>query len=284
MSTQRTLILGSVAYDPKVVTIWEGFRTYFQRAGFPFDYVLFSNYERQVDWLLAGHIDVAWNSPLAWLQALHQARGAASRVWPLVMRDTDCDNWSVIVVRAGSGITSVAGLKGRTVAMGAHDSPQARLLPEGDLLAAGLQAGRDYTLLPFNVLQGLHGDHVGGERDAARALATGVADAACMHEGNYRAFIGEGLLAPMSTEVLVQVGPYDHCTMTAGPAAPGPQAEEFAQRLLSMSYNDPDLRTLFDLEGLKKWVAPRTQGYRPLAAAVSALGLLPDMGSLFPQP
>jgi hypothetical protein len=31
-----------------VVTIWEGFKVYFRRHDFEFDYVLFSNYERQV--------------------------------------------------------------------------------------------------------------------------------------------------------------------------------------------------------------------------------------------
>lgn len=268
---ERTLLLGSVAYDPKVVTIWEGFRGYLNRNGFPFDYVLYSNYERQVTALLAGHVDVAWNSPLAWLQA--EAQAAGRLVWPIAMRDTDCDNRSVIVVRAGSGINGLAGLRDRTVAMGAHDSPQARLLPQAQLLAAGLTAGRDYRLLPFNVLQGLHGDHVGGERQAAEALMAGTADAACMHEGNYRAFIGEGLFPPMSTEVAAYVGPYDHCNMTAGPAVARDHADAFAARLLAMSYDDPELRPLLDLEGLTKWVAPRTEGYRPLAQAVAALGV-----------
>ena len=65
---------GAVAYDPKVVTIWEGFKEYFIRHGLPFDYVLYSNYERQVEANLAGHIDVAWNSPLAWVQEERLAR------------------------------------------------------------------------------------------------------------------------------------------------------------------------------------------------------------------
>src|SRR5204862_516118 len=41
------LVLGAVAYDPKVVTIWEGFKDYFTRHGLPFDYILYSNYEAQ---------------------------------------------------------------------------------------------------------------------------------------------------------------------------------------------------------------------------------------------
>ena len=63
--TDSTLVLGAVAYDPKVITIWEGFRAWFGAQDYDFDYVLFSNYERQVDAHLEGAIDVAWNSPLA---------------------------------------------------------------------------------------------------------------------------------------------------------------------------------------------------------------------------
>ncbi len=60
-----TILLGAVAYDARVVTIWEGIRDHFNSEGAPMDFVLFSNYERQVESLLAGHIDIAWNTPLA---------------------------------------------------------------------------------------------------------------------------------------------------------------------------------------------------------------------------
>jgi phosphonate transport system substrate-binding protein len=45
------------------------------------------------------------------------------------MRDTDCDLRSAIVVRADSPIQTLADLRGRTVGMGALDSPQATLIP-----------------------------------------------------------------------------------------------------------------------------------------------------------
>ena len=73
-SKSGVLVMGAVAYDPKVVTIWNGFRKYFQEHGLAFDYVLFSNYERQVEALFAGHIHAAWNSPLAWIQSEEIAR------------------------------------------------------------------------------------------------------------------------------------------------------------------------------------------------------------------
>ena len=39
----KTLLLGAVAYDPKVVTIWDGFQKWFAENGLDFDYILYSN-------------------------------------------------------------------------------------------------------------------------------------------------------------------------------------------------------------------------------------------------
>ena len=45
-----------------------------------------------------------------------------------------------------------------------------------------------------------------------------------------------------------------------------------------MSYADPDVRPLLDLEGLKEWCEGRTVGYAPLEAAVDALGFYSNDG------
>jgi ABC-type phosphate/phosphonate transport system substrate-binding protein len=83
------LLLGAVAYDPKVVTIWDGFRAWLREQGLPFDYVLYSNYERQAQELVAGRIQLAWNSPLAWVRARRLAAAAGVTLLPVTMRDTD---------------------------------------------------------------------------------------------------------------------------------------------------------------------------------------------------
>ena len=130
----NALLLGAVAYDPKVVRIWDGFRAWFRERGLPLDYVLYSNYERQVDDLLAGRIHLAWNSPLAWVRA---ERAAGSGVRPLAMRDTDQDLTSVVVVRSDSAFDKPSDLTGRVVATGAIDSPQATLIPLAYLSEVG---------------------------------------------------------------------------------------------------------------------------------------------------
>src|SRR5215212_5336052 len=134
----ETLVLGAVAYAPKVVTIWEGFKEHFIRRGLPFDYILYSNYETQVEALMAGQCDIAWNSPLAWVRADRLARAQGTQVRAIAMRDTDCDLTSVIIVRADSPITTPADLKGTVIAVGAIDSPQATLIPFNYLRTQGL--------------------------------------------------------------------------------------------------------------------------------------------------
>jgi len=268
----KTLLLGAVAYDPKVVTIWDGFRAFFGERGLDFDYVLYSNYERQVRAHLDGHVHVAWNSPLAWLQAEAAAAARGRKATCVAMRDTDCDLTSVIVARADGPLQKLEDLKGKRVGVGAADSPQATLIPLEHLAAAGLVAGRDFEAVYHDVLLGKHGDHIGGERDAAKALANRTIDAACFIDGNLLAFTNEGTLAAGATRTLAQTAPYDHCNFTVLDGAPADLVEKFTTLLMGMSYADPVVRPLMDLEGLKAWRTGRTSGYASLAAASERFG------------
>jgi ABC-type phosphate/phosphonate transport system substrate-binding protein len=280
---ERPYVLGAVAYDPKVVTIWEGFKAFFARRGFAFDFVLYSNYEAQVEAHLAGHLDLAWNSPLAWVRARRSgmARGLVARA--VAMRDTDRDLTSVWLVRADSPVHTVAELAGRVLGVGAIDSPQATLLPLSHLRAAGLDPSRDATVRRFDVLAGKHGDHIGGERDAARALLAGEVDAAAVIDGNMLAFSREGLLTPGATRVLAQTAPYDHCCFTSFAPEGDTREAAFVALLLGMRYDDPEVRPLLDLEGLKAWLPGRTSGYDALERAVSEAGFY-DAGGAIREP
>ncbi|MCB9357424.1 MAG: PhnD/SsuA/transferrin family substrate-binding protein [Calditrichaeota bacterium] len=271
-----TLILGAVAYDPKVVTIWNGFRDFFGANGLDFDYVLFSNYERQVEAHFAGVVHVAWNSPLAWIQSKRLAQALGRKAEAIIMRNTDCDLTSVVVTTKSSGVKQVGDLRGKRIAVGAKDSPQATLIPLYELSVAGLNAGSDFTVMPFDILVGLHGDHIGGERDAALALASGNADAACLLEANYRLFMSEGALPKDGTEILMSTPLFDHCNFTVLDGAPQKEIARFSKLLLAMSYDDPALRPLLDMEGLHHWKPGRVSGYSPLEAAVDRFGAIEE--------
>ncbi len=266
--SHQPLVMGAVAYAPKVVTIWEGFKHWFHERGLPFDFVLYSNYERQVEDQFNGNLHLAWNSPLAWVRAERMARAQGLTVSAVAMRDTDCDLTSVLVVRSNSGIDSVEALHGKIVGFGAIDSPQATLIPMDHLRQSGLVAGRDYSAQRFDVLGGKHGDHVGGELDAAKALVQGKVDAAWMIDGNHLAFSSDGTLPAGQTRVLTRTAPFDHCNFTISPGAPADQIARFTELLLGMRWDDPVVRPLLELEGLRQWKTGRTSGYAALERAV----------------
>ena len=264
------LMMGAVAYAPKVVTIWEGFKDYFRRHDFEFDYVLYSNYERQVEAQFEGSIAVAWNSPLAWVRADRMARARGQQAHAVAMRDTDRDLTSVLVVRADSAVAGsgeLADLTGKVIGFGAIDSPQAHLIPLDHLRQNGLVAGQHYTARRFDVLGGKHGDHIGGERDAAQALMAGDIDAAWMIDGNHLAFSREGLLPASATRIVARTGNFDHCNFTVSPGAPEEKIARFTELLLAMRWEDPAVRPLLELEGLKVWLPGRTSGYDLLIRA-----------------
>jgi ABC-type phosphate/phosphonate transport system substrate-binding protein len=254
-----------VAYDPKVVTIWEGFKSYIHSRGVEIDYILFSTYDAQVGANLSGQTDVAWNSPLAWVKSQILTGGACQAI---AMRDSDRDLTTKIIVRKDSELGSLADLKGKTVAVGASDSPQATLIPLGMIADSGVDPVRDCHVLYHEVMVGKHGDHVGGEREAAKALLEGRADAACVLDANYTVFINEGTLDPGTTRVLATTPPFDHCNFTVRPHMPEEQVKPFLNELLGMSFQDPEVRVFMELEGLRQWLPGRISGYAQLERAV----------------
>ncbi len=255
----NTLILGAVAYDAKVVPIWDGFKAWFAARGLDFDYILYTNYERQVEAHLRGDIHVAWNSPLAWIELVRLARKHGRDASAIAMRDTDRDLTSVVLVREDSPVKSLADLRGKRVGVGAADSPQATLIP----LLSFADANVEVEVVRHDVLVGKHGDHIGGERDAVKALLAGTVDAACVIDGNRVAFAREGL---GGTRVVHATQPYDHCNMSVLDRVPT-SISRFRELLLSMSYDDPEVRPLLDMEGLKVWKEGRTSGYALLERA-----------------
>jgi len=183
------------------------------------------------------------------------------------MRDTDRDRRTHLVVRKGGGISSLKDLEGKTVALGARDSPQATLIPAEMLRAEGVKVKERR----FDVLVGLHGDHVGGELDALRSLQIGQAQAAAMLDLNWDRWSKDGTINPAEYQVLASTQPFDHCNFTVLADFPPEREKSFLDALFSMSYDDPKHREMMDMEGLTKWEPGRTSGYGQLTAGVERL-------------
>ena len=246
----RTIWVGVVAYDPKVVTIWEGMRRYFHdEAQLPVEVVLFQNYEAQVSALLAEpgdptpRVDIAWNTNLAYLQA---DAWSDHRCRPIAMRDTDLGWMTKIIAVNGGLVATLADLRDRTLALGSRDSGHAAILPVHFLERAGLIEGRDYRALRFDSDVGKHGDTGTSEVEVVRAVLDGRADAGA---------IGSPFWGRIRTERLVPDGaltdiwtsqPYNHCMFTARPDLDALLEQRFGDALSGMSYDNPSHRAVLD--------------------------------------
>jgi ABC-type phosphate/phosphonate transport system substrate-binding protein len=264
----KPILVGAVVYDPKVVLIWEIIADYFKRRGCPMDTVFYNNYELQVESHLAGQFQIAWNSPLAWVDTQRRTGGACRGI---AMRDTDQDRVSHLIVRADSAILSAADLRGRRLGLGAWDSPQATLIPLQTLAEQDLREGRDFAATRFDVLVGKHGDHIGGERDAVLALQSGDVDAAALLDLNWQAWCADGTLDANAYRVLLSTPAFDHCIFTVLEDFPQEREKAWLDVLFSMDYSDPAHREMMDMEGLKEWRSGRLDGFGPLGRAVDTL-------------
>ena len=143
-----------------------------------------------------------WPGTRRWRGCGPSARPSARavRARAVAMRDTDCD-LDVGGRRAGRlghrrRVGDLRGTHGRRrrgrLAAGHAAS---RCAPRGGRLGPGATS----RCVRHDVGVGKHGDHIGGERDAARALMAGEVDAACMIDGNHLLFATDGTLPPGAT-------------------------------------------------------------------------------------
>jgi ABC-type phosphate/phosphonate transport system substrate-binding protein len=269
MNGSTPLLVGAVLYDPKVSVVWDIITEFFWAQGCPVDCVYYTTYELQVRALIEGHIHIAWNSPLAWIDAQRQT-GHKCRA--IAMRDTDRDRVTHVLVRLDAGLQKLADLRGKTIATGAKDSPQATLLPLHLLFQNGLVPGRDVTVQRFDVLAGKHGDHVGGEREALGSLMRGESDAAAVLDLNWQAWQADGTVDPKEIVVLATTAPFDHCNFSVLASLSEEEIQRWTTVLFQMRYDEPSHRQMMDMEGLKAWLPGRVDGYEPLEAATRDLG------------
>src|SRR5262245_2525052 len=234
----KTIWLGAVAYDPKVVTIWEGMRRYFhEEAHLPVEVVLFQSYEAQVQALLSQpgenvpHIDIAWNTNLAYLQSDEWSSHACR---PIAMRDTDLGWMTKIVAVTGGPVATLADLKNRTLALGSRDSGHAAILPVHFLEQQGLREGADYRTLRFNSDVGKHGDTGTSEVEVIRAVLDGRADAGAIGNRFWNTVRTEGLVPVGGLSEVWSSPTYNHCMFTARPDFDVERERQFVEALSAM--------------------------------------------------
>jgi len=260
---QKTIMLGAVAYDPKVIPIWDIIRDNFNENGVRLDYILFSNYESQIEYLLSGKIDVAWNTNVAWVRS-NELSGGKTKA--LVMRDTDIDFQSVFITKADSGIKSIQDLQEKKFALGSGDSAQAAILPL-KYIQDELGIKNDVEIVRFNSDMGKHGDTGRSEFDILEALLN----------DEIEAMLEDGMFPSGEVESFYVSKGYCHCNFTVLSSLDETIQKQFTDMILAQDPKDPIIKKMMQMEGLNRWVqtGPKElEGYEVLTQAMKEQDLM----------
>jgi phosphonate transport system substrate-binding protein len=256
--------LGAVVYHPKVQDIWTAFSAWFGEQGFPLAARYFDSYDEQLEALLGGELDAAWNTNLAHVQALNRTNGTASA---LAMRDTDQGWRSVIVALASSEIRTLDDLRGLRLGFGDSDSPQAQIVPVHTLRAEGFDPSRDCRASRLDRDVGKHGDTGGAELAQLARVRAGELDACVVSSVTLDAVTRLGDATGLQT--VWTSPPFHHCCFTVLDSD-APAHAAFTGLLLSMDASDPKLCEPMELEYVNRWVPFDSSGYALLIDALAA--------------
>lgn len=271
---KKPIVVGCVAYDPKIVNIWDIIRDYFNARGARLDYLLFSNYEAQIEYLLSGKIDVAWNTNVAWVRSKELS---GNNTQALVMRDTDIDFRSVFVTKGSSNIKSVSDLIGKRFGLGSADSAQAAILPL-KFLQNELGSKMDSVeLVRYNSDLGKHGDTGRREFDLLEEIRSGNIDAGAIGMTTWIRMLEDGIFSTGEIESFYTSEGYSHCNFTALKSLDDDIKDKFVKTIMSQDPNDPIIKKMMVMEGLNRWVVVgenELKGYDLLTQAMNEQDLM----------
>lgn len=281
----KTILLGAVAYDPKVVGIWDIIRDYSNEYGCKLDYVLFSNYERQVDSLLKGHIDIAWNTNVAWIRTLNATDNKAKAI---AMRDTDTAWATKFIAKKDSKINNLSDLIGKRVGVGSADSSQATIMAIYYLNKNGLNIKESninnskvdnecINIIRYNSDLGKHGDTGKSEWDVLEGIKNGSLDAGTIGSNTWIRILEEGLY-PDGELVSFYTSPkFCHCNFSVMPETDAEISNNFVNMLMSQKKENPVIKKMMAMEGLNEWIITgekELKGYDTLYEAMREQKLL----------
>ena len=260
--------LGGAA-SPAYINVFRGLQTHFRRHGIPLDWVLYADYDALVEAFVKREIDLAWNSPLAYVKIKHRLDDPCQVV---AMRDVDVDFTTHFVTAAGSGITTMQDLKGKRVALGSRGSAQAGLLAHYFLQQMGLDPTQDLAACTFydERPSGAPSD----EQDVVQRVCQGEYDAGAVTPRTLDAMQAAGTLQPGSLRILWTSPGYSHCCFTTHSDMEPALAQQITQAFVAINAEDPAGKAVLEGEKCSAFVPGTTKGWEMLEKAAAQAGFL----------
>ncbi len=219
-----------------------------------------TDYAATVESLAGGKLDLVWYGGFTFVQARHRTKGSAI---PLVQRVEDEQFKSVFITRAGSGINSLADLKGRNFTFGSVSSTSGHLMPRSFMLKAGLNPDKDMRVA-----------YSGAHDATAFQVAGGKVDAGALNISVWNKLVEEKKMDPKEVVVFYTTPPYyDYNWTVRGDLDPALVARIKAA-FLDLDPARPEDAEILKLQRATRFVPTKAENYKGIEDAAKSAGLL----------
>jgi len=252
--------------DPeKLQRLYGKVATYLSGAlGVPVEYRPVTDYTASVVAFKAGDLDLVWYGGLTGVQARLEVPGSHA----IAQRDIDTAFHAVFITRQGSGIRSLADLKGHTLTFGSEMSTSGRLMPQYYLQQAigGLES-----------LRGTPG--FSGSHDKTIALVTaGTYDAGALNAQVWKARIADHTVDTTHVAVFYTTPAFHDYHWVLNPAAEQRFGTGFGDKvraaLLALDPSVPAQKEILDLFGAHQFVATADSNYVQIERVGRSIGAI----------
>ena len=245
----------------ELMRIYTPFADYLSKElGIPVKYTNVVDYAATVEGLAAKKLDMVWYGGFTFVQARKRTGNAI----PVVSRQEDLEFHSKFITRKGSGIKSLADLKGKSFSFGSVSSTSGHLMPRYFLMQNGIVPERDFKNVAFS-----------GAHDAtALWVESGKVEAGALNEAVWDKLVQTKKVDLTKVEVFWTTPPYvDYVWTVRGDLDPhlvGKIAEAFTK----LRADNPDHKKLLDLQRTRRYVRVKPEDFKPTEEAAIAAGLL----------
>ncbi len=233
----------------------------------PIKLLVAADYAGVIQAFAAKQLDIAYMSPAAYASAWMESNGD---VVPLVVtqeQDGGTSYVSVLYTRADSGITSLADMKGHSLAWADPNSASGYLIPRAEFRAMGIdpEPGKYFSNTGF---AGGHEQTVvavlNKQYDAGVTWTSGIGDAAAGYtRGTLRMMVDKKMLSMKDLRIIWRSRPILNGPLTVRKSTPQSFQDDMLAFHLALPAAYPDIYHQFDMGSGKGWVPVHHDDFQP---------------------
>jgi phosphonate transport system substrate-binding protein len=232
-----------------------------KKLGMKVEFTPVSDYPAAVEALVNKKVDLVWFGGFTYVQAQQRSGG---KIVPIAQREEDTRFQSVFIAKTGSGIKTLADMKGKQVSFGSQSSTSGHLMPRSNLLLAGIDPEKDFKRIAYS-----------GAHDATIAsVVSGKVDAAALDITVWRKFVTEGKVNTKEVDVFFTTPPFYNYNWSVHADMPAELRNKVLKALLELDASTPEGKEILQLNRATRYIPTSPDNYKGIEAAGRSAGLL----------